>query len=458
MLVTLTHPISGFTGTVTVKETIVLPFTNGTSNIDVDPTAFGAIQSSGILISIGAQAPAPPYDANLDTTVAPLVTNSGSTTATALRAAFGPRAASVGLMGTSVTANHVDPISGVCNAIGFFGWANALADHRFQVTYFDGVPGSHVIGSAARFTAAAASTARVIVVEFGTNDMAAGATAADCIAAFTTGLTTLLAAGKTPVVLTVHPRNDLDATKAGQRGILNNWIKNLPTTMPGVYIADTAAWVADPANASAAQWISGWSQDGVHPNVIGAQQMGRGLAPVLEALWPPNNLVTGPHEPNRLGQNVAYWSADGARPVNWFGSDTGSITWSRVARDDSVPGYWQRAVVPTSGVVRLTAPAQGAVAGDRLVAFCEFRTSAVNYGDSTHDFYIDLTAYSTPSYTPLANVADLRGDGTNHPPYAAGVLQTPVLTVPVGTGEVDMQIVAAGAGTYDFGRVGVVRV
>jgi hypothetical protein len=89
--VTLTHPITGFTGVITVLETVVLSFTSGTANEDVPPSAFGVIRDLGILIN-ATTGSNPPYDANLDAVVAPIVTSTNSATRTALGAALVTRA------------------------------------------------------------------------------------------------------------------------------------------------------------------------------------------------------------------------------------------------------------------------------------------------------------------------------------------------------------------------------
>lgn len=86
--VTVTHTNSSFTGTITVQDNIVLPFTNGTATVTVPSSALGVIGTLGFQVTFGAPGPAPAYDANLDTIISPIVGNAASQTAGTLRAAF----------------------------------------------------------------------------------------------------------------------------------------------------------------------------------------------------------------------------------------------------------------------------------------------------------------------------------------------------------------------------------
>jgi hypothetical protein len=89
MNVTINHPSATFTGTITVLETVAVGFTNGTASVDIPPQAIAVFGSmSGFSYYYGAPTPAPPYDANLDTSVNAIVGNSSSATVGTLRAAY----------------------------------------------------------------------------------------------------------------------------------------------------------------------------------------------------------------------------------------------------------------------------------------------------------------------------------------------------------------------------------
>jgi hypothetical protein len=89
MNVTINHPSASFTGTITVLETVAVGFTNGVASVDIPPQAISVFGSMpGFHYTYGAPSPAPPYDANLDTSVNAIVGNASSATGGALRAAY----------------------------------------------------------------------------------------------------------------------------------------------------------------------------------------------------------------------------------------------------------------------------------------------------------------------------------------------------------------------------------
>jgi hypothetical protein len=90
MNVTINHPNSSFTGTITVLETVAVGFTNGVASVDIPPQAIAVFGSmSGFSYYYGAPGPAPAYDANLDVSVNAIVGNGSSASAGTLRAAYG---------------------------------------------------------------------------------------------------------------------------------------------------------------------------------------------------------------------------------------------------------------------------------------------------------------------------------------------------------------------------------
>jgi hypothetical protein len=91
MNVTINHPNSSFTGTITVLETVAVGFTNGVASVDIPPQAIAVFGSMpGFHYSYGAPGPAPAYDANLDVSVNAILGNSSSASVGTLRAAYAP--------------------------------------------------------------------------------------------------------------------------------------------------------------------------------------------------------------------------------------------------------------------------------------------------------------------------------------------------------------------------------
>jgi lysophospholipase L1-like esterase len=89
MNVTISHPNSSFTGTITVLETVAVGFTNGVASVDIPPQAIAVFGSMpGFSYTYGAPSPAPPYDANLDVTVNAILGNGSSASRATLGGAF----------------------------------------------------------------------------------------------------------------------------------------------------------------------------------------------------------------------------------------------------------------------------------------------------------------------------------------------------------------------------------
>lgn len=133
--VTVTHPTPHFTGTVTVLGTVVLPFTDGTASVTVPGYALGAIGAAGFEVTIGTQTPAPPYDANLDTLVSPIVSNAASATNAALRAAYRRRAGALWFPGGGTKATLRGAPSFFVKGINL-GW-KGLSAHDAWTTNWD---------------------------------------------------------------------------------------------------------------------------------------------------------------------------------------------------------------------------------------------------------------------------------------------------------------------------------
>jgi hypothetical protein len=123
--VTLTHPISGFTGVITVRETVVLNFNSGTATADVPPDAFGAIVALGIIIGSGGSPT--PYDANIDHAVGLAFQSSTSDTSVAARAAFAPPDAVVDAGGTG-THTTLQAAIDALNTAGKTGLIHVVTD------------------------------------------------------------------------------------------------------------------------------------------------------------------------------------------------------------------------------------------------------------------------------------------------------------------------------------------
>jgi lysophospholipase L1-like esterase len=408
MLVTLTHPVANFTGTVTVRETIVLPFTNGTSNIDVDPTAFGEIQSAGITISIGAQAPAPPYDANLDTVVAPLVTNSGSTTATALRAAFGAQLSVRPLPAVALGHSNVvrDATAGPQRTPGsWFAQVCALSGQGIRFLRNLGVAGQTSAQILARVPDVIALKPAVCFIQCMANDVRGSIPAATTKANVTAMWSQLIAAGITPIHVTDFPQA---STNGAAISALNAWVTGYGQRH-GIVVLDGHSPAVDPATNDIAAAYASTDGLGLHLNAAGdfavAQSLWQQLTGVLAG--PPPYMASALGDPSDLlggyGTFAVDSNADGLSDGwNAIGGPS-AITYTRPA------GGWQKVTRPagSTGTGYLTRSiTTGWSHGDVLAVSGQFQIAGAgatftvgvecNSGDATQDV-MPLNSWSSGS-------------------------------------------------------------
>lgn len=373
----------------------------------------------------------------------------------------------VALVGTSIT-NNLGSMNSYQFSECYWGWANVMLGHRFDLISIDGVPGSGSTdgGFAARIAAVAAGPAQWVCVEALTNDIAGGQTFTAIKTAITATLTTLKAAGKRVMLLTAPPRNGLTGAQRLVWGQVNHWIRQVIALIPGIFVIDVASYLTDPANSTPASYVSAFQSDGIHPTSIGGKQMGYAFLAALDAYVPKGNLLGPQSDSNNM---IAYakssWAGGAsAYPTSWSGAAAGA-TFSQIARTDGIQGIVQRCVVPAGGNLDLHTPVGGYSVGDRLVGYLEVMgISGIESSPAagTQVCYVYIQAF-TAAYGNANMTSELYPQGgyiVNVPPYTGyQVFQTPPMTVPAnGMQETDFFIAFYGGATYDLGRVGVVKV
>jgi lysophospholipase L1-like esterase len=372
----------------------------------------------------------------------------------------------IGLIGDSITANN-GAFDGYLFRSGYWSWANVFLGHRFNLTYMDGIPGSGCMDSTwqSRVDSIVKAHPSWVVVEIGTNDLFSNNTDTYIINSLTVSINKLRSAGIRPIICTVPPRNDLSSSQRTTRGKVNTWIKQLPSLYSGVVVVDISAYLTNPSSTTYGTYVASLSGDGVHPNAAGCRQIGLAFYDALNAITQPiKGLVFNQSEGNNtLPFNAVSWAGgSSAQPTGWTGTNTG-LTWSQVNRTDNIQGIVQRVVVPNGGSVSLHVPFGGYAVGDQFVGFLELiNTSGIepSPASNTQGMTLYMVSY-TSSYGIATATGDLYANGTevNVAPPTSGILQTPVLTVPSnGLQEIDLFIDIRGGGTYDLGRVGVVKV
>lgn len=395
-------------------------------------------------------------------------TDPASATSTALNGTYAsPIGATVGLIGDSITNNN-GMIGGYLYSSGYWSHADALLGHRLNLTYIDGIAGSGCTDAnwMGRVRTMAGKKLPWCVVEIGTNDVFGAQTLGAITASLTATLDTLKAAGSLVLIFTIPPRNGLSAPQIAIHGLVNTWIRQLPATRTGVMVADVAGYVTDSSAATAATYIATYTDDGIHPNPAGCQQFGKAIYAALnQYVQPLHGLILPQNDGSNLISVAASQYAGGttAQPTSWVGTNTG-VTFSQVARTDGMPGIVQRVTVANGSISNLhaTVPGSAYAVGDRVVGFLEVLTVAgIDPAPAAQTQYTQLYLQAfTAAYASAGITGTLYRNGTpNNFPPLAGTWQTPTLTVAAGgTQEIDVFITLSGGGTYDLGRVGVVKV
>lgn len=294
---------------------------------------------------------------------------------------------------------------------GYMTWTNIFLGQRlrFGREYEHGVGGDSTELMLARVGDVTSTDAGVCVVHGGTNDRFSMWAASRTIAALTAIYEALRASGILVVAVPIIPRSNwspLTTEQTTQQRLeafnVNNWIRRYCIETPGIILADPTAYMVDQASPTADP-ITGMLADGLHPDVLGAQAMGRAIADAIGPVLAPKSPILHPHnldayDPvhNTRGNLIANGSMSGTgggvvAPVTGIVADAwalqrtlsaetgGTIIASKEPRADGIGGDLQ--VITFSGLTGTTkvgytlsttsAVPAGVVAGDEIEAECE---------------------------------------------------------------------------------------
>lgn len=370
------------------------------------------------------------------------------------------------LLGDSITALNV-PTGGALQDAGYFNWANVMLGHRFQVVAYAGVGGNTTAQMLARLdTDVLSHSPDWCVVLGGTNDINTGVSDAVAFGNLKTIYQRLISAGVRVIASTVTPSTYLTAGAVTQAWFrLNQRIRQYAQANPAIILADMGSAISD-YSTNPPRALANTTSDGVHPSAYGAPMMGKVLADALRPYVPavpllgmsnydvdvinPNVMMTGTTGASGGGAAITGNIADG-----WYVyATTGTITCSKVARTDGLPGVWQQLVANGGGYEYQETISTGFAQGDQIFAQCEFQTNADWSGVSK--VYLVLRARDGASAT-LVSANDLGHQGSIDQNYnpGSGILCTPSLIVPAGTANVFAAFIFSGtaaAGTVRVGR------
>lgn len=288
---------------------------------------------------------------DLDTAAAALVDDPGSALGVALSSTYArPLANTFVLFGTSLEEQNrdgtdsLDPSGALpapVNARGWAHWANAFSGGGWRMVRNAGVSGNTYTQMLARIQAdVLAYPSDWVWIGGPINDISSGAgrTAAAIIADATAILDALK--DRRVLILTAPPSTAYDtASKKAVLTAVNQWIRDLPRTRPGVVVVDAWRVLVDTATGNPA---TGMTSDGIqHYSQAGAARIGKAAAAAL-APWvmPAPRRVSFTGDPASVVANPAF-ATNGS---GW--SATASVTAAYTADDET---FSNKAVLTFSG-------------------------------------------------------------------------------------------------------------
>lgn len=226
--------------------------------------------------------------------------------------------------------------------IGISQWTELYALGRLRPAGNLGVGGEMTADMVSRLAASVAVGADIVaLVSPGINDVKGGVPVATTIANLETIFAEHIANGSNVLTITCPPSNLMDTVPEQENLFtLNRWLLDEATTRKGLIVADAFPYVA---SASAFDFQSGYSNDSVHPNATGSHAIGKLLAQALDKMIPSTGslLTVSNVDPYELVANPRMVGGT-AGVADSVTSTGGTGTASKVARDDDIPGEWQR--------------------------------------------------------------------------------------------------------------------
>jgi lysophospholipase L1-like esterase len=310
---------------------------------------------------------------------------------------------SVFLLGDSITSHNV---AIGCNATfctyenlpeGYFTWLNAFAIGSFSFAGIASSGGKTAAWGVSELPVVLQSNAQWAFNLFGTNDLAGAVATATLEANLLTIYTTELAAGIKPVAVTIPPTSGTpNAAYIQSWSLVNAWIKQLPSVLPGVVVLDP--W--SPCMSSTGTYpvySAGMSDDGTHPNQVCAYLAGQLAATQLSGKYNLTSIlpIWSGDVSNQAGANPSFQQGtSGTKDTGVTGSaTTGTVIYttntdgsscvaSKGTRSDGF-GATQiltlTGVSSTSSCVQTASAAITAAVGDVIIPVVEIMSATVQY-------------------------------------------------------------------------------
>ena len=373
---------------------------------------------------------------------------------------------------------------------GYWTWASIFCRKQLRLIVNSGVSGNNTTNMLARIKADVLDYKPDIVVVFGgVNDCSGVSSSGTRITAVATAIANLAAIysaleinGIIAVAVPIWPVSSfvISSTHARQAmSEINLWIRQQATTRKNVVLADMGASFGDRSTNNEILYTNNghpdYTTDGLHPGASGAIAAGRVLADSLQPFLRGSNLIMPYDDSANLLTNPALLGASGtAAPTSWdWGKlgGSGDATFSYVARTDGLPGNWLS--IAMSGSQQYTfqqtvTPSTAIASGDQFVGMLEYEQTATS-GSLGRAACLDVDIRQPNAASAFrrldAGTTALNSGGVSvivdyRLSLRSGVLETPVLTAPVGAvgGFIQYVFKVFGDGTFNIGRVSLVKI
>lgn len=371
-------------------------------------------------------------------------------------------------------------------ANGFWCWAQFLLGHQFSFLANLGVSGQQTDQMVPRVNDVVSLRPGFVHILAGTNDVNKGIDISHTIANLDYMLGVFEGAGIRVILGTIPPQNTTTATGAMQLRRLNQWIRNQGRARRNIIVVDYNAALTSPSSGGYAG--SGFlllTNDGTHPNPLGAYIMGTALANAVRAagiagvsdLFADEQDVT-----NALLYAQFQTGGTSSAPTGWNAStptNSGTVAWSKVTRTDlptqsPVVRQWQRIVLtPTSAGQATTVTVTNAnpraaswMVGDTIVGSMAVRVTSCDQAPATYTqagVTLGIRCLNSGGAV-IAQADDLYWSpgASAYPNHTLdnrqGVFRTPPLVIPAGTTNLSLVLTIGGGCTVDMDQAGLENV
>lgn len=283
--------------------------------------------------------------------------------------------------------------------VGWMTWLRRLSKQSFDFDITDvyatgGWTSSQIITD--WLPSAAASSASVIAILATTNDRSNSFTLAQSIANMTQIISTLTGVGKRVLLVSEMPRGNatfqapqrLASPQLDYHIAMHRWFQQ-QASVPGVIVVDVwSSLLLDPTSSTVADFDPAKTDDGLHPNAIGAYLMATKALAAIQQILPPIDLlpasnldvITASNPRGSVSPNPMV-SGTGGTLVQTTGTLTGPIASNWRVESQNFGGLTATLSQPTiNGQLWQQAVITGTPTGPAVLNFRHFGMT-VNTGD-----------------------------------------------------------------------------